>query len=144
MELGGKTALITGGGSGIGLGIALALAREGCRVAISGRNEEKLRQAADLFQEQPLLTRTCDVSDRADVMELVAWFNERLGVPDILVNSAGINIPQPQAGIRRRTESSSAIRTHCHRNHHIGVTGVIAQPCSRIQVPQRHQRGRCA
>jgi NAD(P)-dependent dehydrogenase (short-subunit alcohol dehydrogenase family) len=96
MELSGKTALITGGGSGIGLGIALALAREGCRVAISGRNEEKLREAADLFEGQPILTRTCDVSDRADVTELFAWFKERLGIPDILVNSAGINIPNRQ------------------------------------------------
>ena len=46
MDLQDKSALVTGGGSGIGLGIALALAREGCRVVICGRNEEKLKQAA--------------------------------------------------------------------------------------------------
>ncbi len=49
MELTGKKVLVTGGGSGIGLGIALALVREGCRVAIAGRSEEKLRRAAAQF-----------------------------------------------------------------------------------------------
>ena len=55
MELTGKTALVTGGGSGIGLGVALALAREGCRVAISGRDRERLEKAAAQFPDQPPL-----------------------------------------------------------------------------------------
>ncbi len=97
MELSGKTAVVTGGGSGIGLGIALALAREGCRVAISGRNQKKLREAARLFEEErPILTRACDVSDRADVLGWFAWVEEQFGVLDILVNCAGINIPNRQ------------------------------------------------
>ena len=43
MELKDKNVLVTGGGSGIGLGIALALAQEGGRVAITGRDPEKLQ-----------------------------------------------------------------------------------------------------
>jgi NAD(P)-dependent dehydrogenase (short-subunit alcohol dehydrogenase family) len=94
MELNQKTVLVTGGGSGIGLGIALAFAREGCRVAITGRNLEKLETAAAGFDGQPpILTRACDVADRADVGRLFAWFQEELGSADILVNSAGINVP---------------------------------------------------
>jgi hypothetical protein len=46
ISIANKTALITGGGSGIGLGCAVALAREGCRVAIAGRREDVLKQAA--------------------------------------------------------------------------------------------------
>ena len=46
MKLSGKTAVVTGGGTGIGLGVARAFAAEGCRVAIAGRREEKLREAA--------------------------------------------------------------------------------------------------
>jgi len=96
-----STALVTGGGSGIGLGIALALAREGCRVAITGRNEEKLRYAAAQWLDQetghngglPILTRACDVADRAAVDSLFAWLRKELGPLDILVNSAGINVP---------------------------------------------------
>jgi NAD(P)-dependent dehydrogenase (short-subunit alcohol dehydrogenase family) len=94
MELADKTVLVTGGGSGIGLGIALALAREGCRVAITGRDEGKLRAAAAQFDGRPpILTRPCDVSDRAAVDALFAWLEEQLAPPDILVNSAGINVP---------------------------------------------------
>ena len=45
----GKVILVTGVTSGIGRGIAKEFAREGCRVVICGRNEEKLRQAAATF-----------------------------------------------------------------------------------------------
>ena len=95
MELEGKIALVTGGGSGIGLGIALALAHEGCRVAITGRSEERLRAGAAQFEGQPpMLARGCDVSDRAAVDALFAWLGEELGPPEILVNNAGINVPK--------------------------------------------------
>jgi NAD(P)-dependent dehydrogenase (short-subunit alcohol dehydrogenase family) len=93
MDLKGKTALILGGSSGIGLGVARALAREGCRVAISGRNREKLEKAAaDWPVEPPVFTRPCDVADRHDVRRLVAWAIGHLGRLDIVVNSAGINV----------------------------------------------------
>jgi len=94
MELRDRTVLVTGGGSGIGLGIALALAREGCRVAITGRNEEKLRAAAAGYEGRPpIVVRACDVADRAAVDSLFAWLHGQWGPLDILVNSAGINVP---------------------------------------------------
>jgi len=93
MKLQGKTAVITGGGSGIGLGIAQAFASEGCRVVIAGRREEKLREAAEAFKnEPPLLYHSVDVTDRQSVKCLFDWANQQLGHVDILVASAGINI----------------------------------------------------
>ena len=93
MQLNDSSALVTGGGSGIGLGIALALAREGCRVAITGRDQAKLEAAAAQFSGQPaMLARACDVADRADVGRLFAWLDQQMGPPDILVNAAGINV----------------------------------------------------
>ena len=93
MELAGKTALITGGGGGIGLGAALALARQGCRVAISDCNRPRLEEAAAAYTGQPpLLWRACDVTDRGDVENLVAWAVAQLGPLDIVVQSAGINV----------------------------------------------------
>ncbi|MCX7427400.1 MAG: SDR family oxidoreductase [Planctomycetia bacterium] len=91
-ELKGKVALVTGGGSGIGLGIAAALADEGCRVAICGRGEKKLQDAAECRPGGKILARPCDVTDRDAVAALLAWTEERLGPLDILVNSAGINV----------------------------------------------------
>ena len=98
MSLTNKNVLVTGGGSGIGLGIALALAREGCRVAIAGRTEEKLRNAAAAHAGQaPILCRACDVADRDDVQRLFDWLDQQGILPlDILVNSAGVNV------VRRR------------------------------------------
>ena len=54
MKLSGKTAVITGGGTGIGWGIAQCLAAEGCRVAIAGRREEPLREAATQWKGAPI------------------------------------------------------------------------------------------
>ncbi len=93
MTLTGKTVLITGGGTGIGAGAALALAREGCRVAISGRREDKLREVAAAFDGQPgILYRVADVGDRQSATDLVAWAEQELGQIDIVVQSAGVNI----------------------------------------------------
>jgi NAD(P)-dependent dehydrogenase (short-subunit alcohol dehydrogenase family) len=88
-----KTALVTGGATGIGLGIARALADEGCRVAISGRREEKLREAAAAYAGQPRL-EICqaDVADRASVERLFGWARKTLGRIDLLVNAAGVNV----------------------------------------------------
>lgn len=93
MKLSGKTALVTGGATGIGLGIAIGLAEEGCRVAIAGRREDKLRDAASTYRGTPaLIHHTADVGDLKSVERLVAWATRELGPLDIVVNSAGVNV----------------------------------------------------
>jgi NADP-dependent 3-hydroxy acid dehydrogenase YdfG len=93
MQLKGKTALITGGGTGIGAAAALALAAQGCRVAISGRREDKLREVAASFQGEPaILYRVADVADRQSATDLVNWATQELGQIDIIVQSAGVNV----------------------------------------------------
>lgn len=94
MQLSGKTALVTGGGSGIGQGVAFALALAGCRVAIAGRDEAKLKASAAAATDapHPILYRAADVSDRAQAEALIAWAENTLGQIDILVNNAGVNV----------------------------------------------------
>ncbi|MFG0332058.1 MAG: SDR family oxidoreductase [Maioricimonas sp. JB049] len=97
MQLQDRTALVTGGGPGIGAGIAMGLARAGCRVAITGRREEKLREVAAAYRSSDggeLLVHASDVADRESVRELFGWVGKELGRVDILVNSAGINVPK--------------------------------------------------
>lgn len=95
MQLTGKTALVTGGGTGIGAAVAIALARAGCRVVITGRREEPLRAVAAQFEgEPPIDVRPADVTDRQAVAELARGIEADFGRIDILVNSAGINIPK--------------------------------------------------
>ena len=89
-----KTALVVGGATGIGEGIAVALASAGYQVAIAGRREEKLKEAASKYSGPgQLLYRSVDVSDRTSVSELVTWFSDQVGHVDVLANAAGINVP---------------------------------------------------
>ncbi len=91
----GKVAVVTGGGTGIGAAVAVGLAEEGAKVVITGRRQEKLQEAAGRFSGEPkILCRACDVGDREDVNALFAWVKENLGPVDILVSSAGINVPK--------------------------------------------------
>ena len=60
----GKRALVTGGATGIGWGIAEALAAAGCHVAIAGRREDKLKEAAAAWRgDLKMLTHAVDVTD---------------------------------------------------------------------------------
>lgn len=100
MSLSGKTALVTGGGTGIGAGCALALAAAGCRVAISGRREEKLKEVvAKCSLEPPIVFRAGDVSAREEAHALIEWATATLGKIDILLNCAGINIARRQMAV---------------------------------------------
>lgn len=93
--LAGKRVLVTGGGSGIGLAVARGFLKAKARVAITGRNGEKLRlAAASLAAGDRLVTHACDVGDPAQVEALVKYVSEVFGGIDILVNNAGTNIKE--------------------------------------------------
>jgi NADP-dependent 3-hydroxy acid dehydrogenase YdfG len=101
-KLTGKRVLVTGGGSGIGLGVARLFLQEGAKVAITGRDEAKLRRAADeLAAGDRLLYRACDVGRPDQVEAAVKHVTERWGGIDVLVNNAGTNIKE--RGIRQLT-----------------------------------------
>src|SRR4051812_20832850 len=94
MSLKNKTAVITGGGTGIGQGIAKAFAEAGAKVAIGGRREDKLREVATAFAKSgKILTHALDVAKRDSVEKFFGWAEKELGPIDILINCAGINIP---------------------------------------------------
>jgi NAD(P)-dependent dehydrogenase (short-subunit alcohol dehydrogenase family) len=92
-----KTAVITGAGSGVGRAIGLRFAAEGWQVALVGRRPEMLDETAAAAGSEAngrIGVFPCDVS----VPEAVAAMGEavlaRFGSVDVLVNSAGINIPR--------------------------------------------------
>jgi NADP-dependent 3-hydroxy acid dehydrogenase YdfG len=90
MTLTNKVALITGGGTGMGAAIAETLVAAGARVVIVGRREAPLREVAE--RVEGVYWRVADVTDRADVAQLLAWVQETVGAVDILINNAGANI----------------------------------------------------
>ena len=93
MNFEGKTALVTGGSRGIGRAICLELAKGGANIVLCyAGNAEKAEQTAadcEALGVKALAVR-CDVSDAADVKNLVDTAIKTFGRIDILVNNAGI------------------------------------------------------
>jgi len=91
--------LITGGSSGIGLSCAQLLVEQGADVWILARRQEGLDQALeDLLARQPAHPERCgavsaDVSDPLQLVQAVAKIEKVVGVPDLLINSAGVTRP---------------------------------------------------
>ena len=95
MRLTGKGVLVTGGGSGIGLATARLLLDEGAKVAITGRNEAKLRDAAKTLNAgDRIVYHAADLGDPAQVKTLVDAVTAKLGGIEILVNNAGVNLKE--------------------------------------------------
>jgi NADP-dependent 3-hydroxy acid dehydrogenase YdfG len=132
MQLRGKTAVVTGGGTGIGLGVAIALAGEGCRVAIGGRRRDVLERAAAEYRgPQPLLVRPLDVAQRDSIAEYFRWVREQLGHVDVLVNAAGINVVRRLLGELDPADWDRMLA--------INATGAFL--CMREVLPEMAQRG---
>lgn len=91
----GKIAWITGAGSGIGRAVARALAAAGVRVVLSGRRTEQLAAVAGEIAAEGGAAEAAvlDVADKQAVARTAAAMLERHGRVDILVNSAGLNLP---------------------------------------------------
>lgn len=91
-NLKGKNALITGGGRGLGKATALAFAKEGINVAITGRNEQLLKETISELTALGVQATYAvfDVADFDAVTTVIAKLNTDFGTFDILVNNAGV------------------------------------------------------
>jgi NADP-dependent 3-hydroxy acid dehydrogenase YdfG len=90
-DLRGKVAWVTGAGTGIGEASAVALADAGMQVVLSGRRADRLEHVA---RQTGGLVAPLDVSDRSAVQAVVGRIVDEFGGIDVLVSSAGINVPQ--------------------------------------------------
>ncbi|WP_346909804.1 gluconate 5-dehydrogenase [Faecalicatena orotica] len=91
-SLEGKVALVTGGAYGIGFAMAKAYAQAGAKIAFNCRSQAHLDQALADYKAKGIDAKgyICDVTDEAQVKEMVASIKNDLGTIDILVNNAGI------------------------------------------------------
>ncbi|WP_229075879.1 SDR family NAD(P)-dependent oxidoreductase [Actinoplanes sp. DH11] len=92
--LGGRLAVVTGGSSGIGREIALALGRAGARVVLVARREAPMAEVVAELRTHGVQAGavTADLAVRAAVKVAAAKIIEEYGEPDVLVNSAAVNI----------------------------------------------------
>ncbi|WP_209559498.1 SDR family oxidoreductase [Frigoribacterium sp. PvP032] len=97
-DLTGRLALVTGSSRGLGRSFALALAEAGAQVIVHGRDAGALRETQDALEAatgtRPATT-VFDVTDAASVEGAVGDLVAEHGVPDVLVNNAGVQKRAP-------------------------------------------------
>lgn len=87
MILKDKVVLVTGASDGLGLAIAERLAKEGAKLALVARRDDKLKEVATQIGGQAF---ACDVRDKTQVKRMVEAVVDKLGGLDVVVNCAGI------------------------------------------------------
>ena len=128
-DLSNKVAIVTGGNGGIGLGMARGLAAAGATLAVVGRNAEKNQIAVDELGANARAF-VADVTNAAEVDEMVSEVVKSFGGIDILINNAGTNI-------RKRPEDLSESDWH----HVLDTNLTSAFLCSKACYPEMKRRG---
>lgn len=92
----GKIALVCGGGSGIGRATALTFARLGATVVITGRTQDKLDTVVAFARSKGAVMHgfAAQLREHENVVALFERIEAEVGVPDVVVNSAGGQFPQ--------------------------------------------------
>jgi NAD(P)-dependent dehydrogenase (short-subunit alcohol dehydrogenase family) len=129
-----STVVVTGAGSGVGRAIALKFAAEGWNVALAGRRSEPLVETAALMGSEagPRATIvTCDVSVADDVAAMAATVLGRFVEVDVLVNAAGINVPQRSFETLSLDDWHAVLATNLHGAYY----------CVRAFLPGMRARG---
>ena len=136
MKLKGLNTLITGGSQGLGRVIAGHFLAEGANIVLCARGEKELfvtqAELAGKFPAQKILVQTCDVSNEAQVNDLVAFALREFGSLQALVLNAGIYGPMGP------TESVDL--AEWRRAMDINLYGVLL-PC-RTVIPHFKKNGR--
>lgn len=102
MDLGikGRVALVMASSRGLGQAMAVSLAKEGVKVAVTGRSPEGLKQSVELIEAAGgvALALTWDLSDHSVIDSMISKVEQELGPIDILINNTGGPPPTPAAG----------------------------------------------
>ncbi|MGI5455410.1 SDR family oxidoreductase [Streptomyces sp. CA-249302] len=96
-NLAGRTAVVTGAASGIGEAVAATLAAQGVKVALLARRAERLEAVAGKIRANggQALAVAVDVTDGGSVDAAVERIRAAYGAVDLVVNSAGVMLPNP-------------------------------------------------
>ena len=130
--LGGRNAVITGGGRGIGEAIAVTLAEAGAHVLVGARSTDQVEAVASSLRDRGLQAQatTCNVADPASIESLAITAAQEIGDVHILVNNAGIAKSAPLHHLT--LEEWNRILT-------VNVTGTFL--CTKAFAPAMAERG---
>jgi NAD(P)-dependent dehydrogenase (short-subunit alcohol dehydrogenase family) len=124
-----KTAVVTGAGTGVGAAIALALAADGWRTALVGRRRGPLEAVA--AQMADALVCPCDIGDPKAVATLGALVLAELGPVEVLVNSAGTNVPRRAFDVLSLEDYHAIIAANLNGAYY----------CTQAFLPRMRERG---
>lgn len=113
LPLARKTVLITGGARGLGLVLARKIGGANARVVICSRDVEQLARAADELRQRNITVWpiACDVTDSEAVRRMMRQIEGLWGVPDIVINNAGLIQMGPLDSLRE-ADFVAAMKTH--------------------------------
>lgn len=157
MDLGlvGTACLVTGASAGIGRAVALGLAAEGARVAIVGRDKERLAEVGTAIAAAGGVFAGAIVADMATaegVARVAAEAHRLLGAVEVLVNNAGGSRPLPPEGddavwdeamalnftaARRLTEALLPAMRAARRGRIVNITGAMLQKRINAATPAK-------
>lgn len=99
MNFNEKVVLISGATGGMGEELAKQLSKEGCKLALFARREEKLRELSDkiktISSKTECIYMKCDVKKREDVKQVVEFTRNKFGKIDVAILTAGVLVPNP-------------------------------------------------
>ena len=118
----GRVAIVTGANSGIGFEAAKALAEKGAHVIVASRNKQRGEDAvAGIAEAAPQATAELmllDLASLASVKEFVTNFTDRFDRLDLLLNNAGVMMPQQ----REETEDGFELQFGTNHLGHFALT----------------------
>jgi NADP-dependent 3-hydroxy acid dehydrogenase YdfG len=133
-KLDGQVAIITGASAGIGEATAIALAAVGAHVVLTARRAELLKALAEKIEANggKALAIVTDITDEAQVNNLVQRVNTELGRVDIVVNNAGI-------ALLGTIESGNS--TDWKRSFDLNVLGLLYVTHAALPILKQQQSG---
>ncbi len=135
----GQRCIVTGGGSGIGLRTAQELRLLGAKVAICGRNSEKLADAKAVLEQTPgpvdgVLAAPCDIREPEQITRFVDDVLAAWGTVDVLINNAGGQFPSAAEHLSPRGWEAVV------RNNLNGTFFMTREVGTRAMIPARKGR----
>ena len=137
-NLGGKTAVVTGGGSGIGAGIARAAAAAGMKVVVSDIDQELAAAVAQsiISSGGDAIAVKTDVSDLASVEALRDAALKAFGAVHLVCNNAGVWVGAMMADTRPTGAPAQNGWPACRENLFTGVARGVGKTSPAGQTPQ--------
>lgn len=136
MDLGGRVAIVTGGGTGIGRAVSMWLARSGAKAVVVNYSRSANDAGSTAHELQALgveaIAHQADVADEAAVRRMVAACVERFGGLDLLVNNAGTTRFIPHSDLDALTDEVW--------NEILGVNLKGTFYCCRAAAPELRKR----